>query len=160
MKNSSAGQWHVVRTRAGAEAEALIGLEKAGLAAYLPTELVRVTYRGTHRGRSEVQWRPLFAGTLFAMFDPGRDLRRVSEIRGVDGALRRNGRLTPISEDALRALKRAERDAVFDAVSGCRVPDDDAQPLDSRFASLMTRVKRERGSKRRTKLLMELLLSQ
>jgi hypothetical protein len=131
---SAAGEWHVVRTRAGAEDRAAIGIEKAGMAAYLPTELVRVTYRGTHRGRSETQWRPLFVGSLFVRFDPGRDLRRLREIHGVDCELRLDGKLAPVSGDAVAALRAAERRGLFDLAGASRLPDGETAPLDSRFA--------------------------
>jgi len=48
---------------------------------------------------------------------------------------------------------------LFDLAFGCRVPDDDAPPPDARFAGLMTKIKRARWSKERTKLLMSLMVS-
>jgi hypothetical protein len=153
-------EWHVVRTRGTDAAIAAVGCAKAGWEVYLPTELLRVTYRGTHRGRSETQWRPLFARCMFAKFEPGRDLRRVSEIHGVDGVLRRDGRLVTVADDAIRALRRAERDGLFDLAGASRLPDGETEPLDARFASLMQRIKTSRGSKKRAAILMELLVPQ
>jgi hypothetical protein len=95
---------------------------------------------------------------MFAMFDPGRDLRRLREIHGVDCELRRDGRPVPVSDDAVAALRAGERRALFDISLGCRVPDDDAQPLDARFAAWAMKIKRTRSSRERTKLLMELLI--
>jgi hypothetical protein len=157
-KNSSAGEWYVVRIRGADPATAAVGCEKAGLASYLPCELVRVTYRGNHRGRSETQWRALFPRHMFVAFDPGRDLRRLREIHGVDGELRLDGKLVPVSGDAVAALRSAERRGAFDAALNCRLAVAEDERPDSRFAAWVARVKRGRGSKRRTKLLMELLL--
>jgi len=158
-ENSAAGEWYAVRTRAGAEDRVLIGIEKAGMAAFLPVEMVRTSCRGNHLQPHAMTWRPLFPGHLFAMFVPGRDLGRLREIHGVDDVVRRDGKLAPVADDAVKALRRAERDGLFDLAAACRVPDEDAPPPDSRFASLLTRIKRTRWSKARTALLMELLLS-
>jgi hypothetical protein len=154
---SGTGEWYAVRVRSDAAIVA-IGIEKAGMEAFLPVELVRVTYRGTHRGRSEVQWRPLFPGHLFAMFNPGRDLSRLCSLQGVDGVLRPGGRLVPIADDAVAALRAAERRGLFDAAVGCRLAVAEDERPDSRFAAWVTKIKRERGSKKRTALLMSLLI--
>jgi hypothetical protein len=151
---SGAG-WHAIRTRAGAEAKAFIGIGAAGMQVLLPVELIRLKLRG----RSEVRWRPLFPGHMFAMFDPGRDLPRLLELDGVDGVVRLNGKLVPVADDVIRAIRRAERDGLFDLAAGCRQPDDDAPPPDARFAGLVTKIKRTRWSKERTKLLMGLVSS-
>jgi hypothetical protein len=153
---SAAGQWYVVRVRSDA-AIALIGVEKAGLAGYLPVELVRVTYRGTHRGRSETQWRALFPRHMFVAFDPGRDLRRLCEIHGVDDVLKRDGKPVSVCGDLVKALRSAERRGLFDLAGASRLPDD-TPPPDVRYAGLVARLKRERSSKARAKLLMELLI--
>jgi hypothetical protein len=145
--------WHVVRARAGAEGKALIGIEAARMQAFLPVELVRAT----HRGERWVIWRPLFPGHLFAMFDPARDIPKLRLIEGVDDLVRLDGRLVPVADEVIRAIRRAERDGLFDLAAGCRMPDDGASPPDERFAGLMTKIKRARWSKERTKLLMELL---
>jgi Transcription termination factor nusG len=63
-------EWHAVRAKIGAEGRALIGIEAAGMGAYLPIELIRKN----HRGEREIIWRPLFPRYLFAAIDPGRDL--------------------------------------------------------------------------------------
>ena len=118
MGEDPSAAWHAVRTRAGAEDKAFVGIEKAGMEAYLPTELLRVTYRGA--GRCEMQWRPLFVGHIFAMLNPARDLPRLREIQGVDAEVRRGGRLVPVPEATIKALKHAERNAMFDLASGCR----------------------------------------
>jgi len=144
---SAAGEWHVVRTRAGAEDKAAIGIEKAGMEAFLPVELIRTSCRGNRLQPGGVMWQPLFMGHLLVRFDLGRDLRRVCEIYGVDDA-------------AVRALRSSERAGLFDAALGCRVPDDDAPAPDVRYAGLMARIKTSRGSRKRAAILMELLLSQ
>jgi hypothetical protein len=151
---SGAAGWYPVRTRAGAEGKVLIGIEAAHMQAFLPVELIRITLRS----RSEVQWRPLFPGHMFAMIDPARDVQKLQLIDGVDDLVRPGGRLVPVADDIVRAIRRAERDGLFDAAARCRQPDDDAPPPDVRFASLMARIKRMRRSKERTKLLMELLI--
>jgi hypothetical protein len=151
--------WNVVRTRTGAEDRVLIGIEKAGMAAYLPVEMIRVSHRGNHRQDRAMTWRPIFQGHLFVRFFPSRDLPRLREIHGVDDVVRRDGRLAPVSDDVVRAIRRAERDGLFDLAAGCRQPDDDAQPPDVRFAGLMTKIKRARWSKERTKLLVSLMVS-
>jgi hypothetical protein len=146
------GEWHAVRVKPGAESKALVGIEAARMQAFLPVELVRTN----HRSRSEVIWRPLFPGHMFAMLDPSRDLPRLREIDGVDDVLRRDGRPVPVTDDAVAAIRRAERDGLFDAAAGCRLSDDDAPPPDVRYAGLVTRIRRARWSKARTALLMEL----
>jgi hypothetical protein len=156
---SDEGQWFAVRTRAGAEDRAAIGIAKAGLEAYLPVEFARIVYRGAHRGRSEVVWRPVFMGHVFAMLNPARDLPRLREIQGVDAEVRRAGKLVPVSNDVVKALRSSERRGAFDAAIGCRLAVAEDERPDSRFASLMARIKRERGSKKRTALLMELLMA-
>jgi hypothetical protein len=144
---SAEGQWHVVRTRGADPAIAAIGCEKAGWEVYLPTELIRVGSRwgrGNRLRPGGVMWQPVFPGSLFVRFDPGRDLRRLLEIAGIDGEVRVAGKLTPIAEDTVKAFRAAERRGLFDAAAGCRVPDEDGPPPDVRFASLMARVKRAR----------------
>jgi hypothetical protein len=63
----------------------------------------------------------------------------------------------PVADEVIRAIRRAERDGLFDLAAGCRMPDDGASPPDVRFANLMMKIKRARWSKARTALLMELL---
>jgi hypothetical protein len=157
---SAAGEWYVVRTRGADAAIAAVGLEKAGMAVFMPVELIRTGCRGNRCQPNAVTWRPVFMGYVFLAMYPARDLPRLREIAGVDGELRRNGKLVPVSDDAIAALRSAERRGLFDLASACRVPDDDAPPPDVRFASLVKRIKRERGSKQRAKLLMELLATQ
>ena len=96
---------------------------------------------------------------LFAMFDPGRDLTRLCKIDGVDDVVRRDGRLVRIAGDVVAAIRRAERDGLFDAAAGCRPANGDAQPPDARLAGLVTKLKTARRSKARTQLLMSLLVS-
>jgi hypothetical protein len=150
--------WHIVRIRGADAAIAAIGVEKAGLEVYMPVSMVRVGTRGNRLQPGGVRWQPVFPGSLFVRFDLGRDLRRVCEIYGIDDAVRQNGKLASISDDAVKALRSAKRRGAFDAALGCRAPDDDAPPPNVQFANLMRRIKRERGSKKRTALLMELLL--
>jgi hypothetical protein len=157
---SAAGEWHVVRTRAGAEDKAAIGIEKAGMEAFLPVELIRTSCRGNRLQPGGVMWQPLFMGHLLVRFDLGRDLRRVCEIYGVDDVVRLNGKVVPVADAAVRALRSSERAGLFDAALGCRVPDDDAPAPDVRYAGLMARIKTSRGSRKRAAILMELLLSQ
>jgi hypothetical protein len=157
-EEASAGQWHIVRTRAGAEDRAAIGIEKAGMAAYLPVEMLRMNHRGNHLQDRAVAWQPVFSSHLLVRLSPNRDIPMLRSVYGVDDLLRPGGKLTPVADDAVAELKRSERAGLFDLASACRVPDDDAPPPDSRFAGLMARVKRERGSKKRTALLMELLI--
>ena len=151
---SGAGEWHVVRVRPGAEGKALIGIEAAHMQAFLPVELVRLNLRS----RSEVQWRALFPGHLFVMLDPNRDLPKLRSVDGIDDVVRRDGKLAPVADDVVSAIRRAERDGLFDAAARCRQPDDDAPPPDARHAGLVARIRRNRWSKERTKLLMELLI--
>jgi hypothetical protein len=152
---SGAGEWFAVRVRPGAESKALVGIEAAHMQVFLPVELVRLKLRS----RSEVTGRPLFPGHMFAMLDPGRDLSKLREIDGIDDVARRDGKLMPVADDIVRAIRRAERDGLFDAAARCRQPDDDAPPPDIRFANLMMKIKRTRWSKARTALLMSLLVS-
>jgi hypothetical protein len=154
MGEESVAGWFAVRCRAGAEAKAFVGLEAAHMQAFLPVELIRITLRSRS---DEVQWRPLFPGHMFAMLDPSRDLSKLREIDGIDDVVRPGGRLVPVADDAVAAVRRAERDGLFDLAAGCRVPDDDAPPPDARFVGLMRRIKTSRGSKARTQLLMGLL---
>jgi hypothetical protein len=147
--------WFAVRAKPGAEGKVLVGIEAARMQAYLPVELVRVNLRS----RSEVTWRALWPQHLFAMMDPSRDLPRLREIDGIDDVVRRDGKPAPVADDIVRAIRRAERDGLFDAAARCRVPDEDAPPPDERFAGLVTRIRRARWSKARTALLMELLAS-
>jgi hypothetical protein len=90
------------------------------------------------------------------MLDPGRDLRKLREIEGLDDVVRRDGKLAPVADDVVIAIRRAERDGLFDLAAGCRLPDDEAPP-DGRFAG---RIKQARWSRKRTQLLMTLLVSQ
>jgi hypothetical protein len=151
---SGAAGWYPVRTRAGAEGKVFVGIEAAHMQAFLPVELIRITLRG----RSEVQWRPLFPRHLLAMIDPARDVPKLQSIDGVDDLVRPGGRLVPVADDVVRAIRRAERDGLFDAAARCRQPDDGAPPPDVRHAGLVAKIRRNRWSKERTKLLMELLV--
>jgi hypothetical protein len=151
---SGAAEWYPVRVRPGAEAKAFVGLEAAHLQAFLPVELVRITLRRS----SEIQWRPLFPGHMFAMLDPNRDLPKLQSIDGVDDVVRRDGKPAPVADDVVRAIRRAERDGLFDAAARCRQPYDDASAPDARFAGLVAKIRRNRWSKERTQLLMELLI--
>jgi hypothetical protein len=154
MGDPSAACWYPVRTRPGAEAKVFVGIEAAHMQAFLPVELVRITLRSRS---DEVQWRPLFPGHMFAMLDPARDLPKLQSIDGVDDVVRPGGRLVPVADDAIAAIRRAERDGLFDAAARCRQPDDDEPPPDVRFAGLVARIRRNRWSKERTQLLMGLL---
>jgi hypothetical protein len=60
-------------------------------------------------GDRGVIWRPLFPQYLFATIDPARDIPRLCEIDGVEDVLRPGGRLTPIADDVIEAIRRAER---------------------------------------------------
>jgi hypothetical protein len=153
MGEESVAGWFAVRTRPGAEGKVLIGLEAARMPAYLPAALNRINYRGNHRQPAVVMWRPVFMGCVFAMLDPSRDLPALREVEGVDDVLRLDGKPAPVADDFVKALRSAERRELFDLAAGCRVPDDETAPLDSRFASLMTRIKRG-GSKERAQLLI------
>jgi hypothetical protein len=150
-KNSG---WYPVRTRPGAEGKAFVGLEAAHMQVYLPVELLRITLRR----RTEVQWRPLFSGHLFAVIDPSRDLEKLLKIDGVDDVVRPGGKLVPIADDVVKALRAAERRGLFDAAAACRAPSEDDPPPDERYAGLVARIRRARWSKARNQLLMELLV--
>jgi hypothetical protein len=69
-------------------------------------------------------WRALFPAHLFAMIDPGRYLPRLLEIYGVDDVVRPSGRLAPIADDTIDAIRRAERLGTFDSADGCRILGD------------------------------------
>jgi transcription antitermination factor NusG len=129
----------------------------AGMAAYLPVELVRTNFRGSRR--SEVRWRPLFPGHLFVELDPSRDLPELRKIDGVDDVVRPGGRPAPIADDVINAIRRAERDGLFDAAAGCRLVGGEASPPDGRFAGLVAKIKSARWSKERMQLLMSLMVS-
>jgi hypothetical protein len=153
MDEESAVGWFAVRTKPNAEGKVWIGIEAARMQAYLPTELIRIT----HRNRSETQWRPLFPSHLFVLIT-SQDTHKLREIDGVDDVVRRDGKPASIADDVIRAIRRAERDGLFDAAAGVRRPDDNAPPPDARHAGLVARIRRGRFSKERTKLLMELLV--
>jgi Transcription termination factor nusG len=116
------GEWFAVRTHAGAEGKALIGIEAAHMQAFLPVELVRTNYRGNHRQACAVIWRPVFLGHVFAMLNPARDLPALRATEGVDDVVRRDGRPVPVADEIISAIRRAERDGLFDLAAGCRLP--------------------------------------
>jgi hypothetical protein len=150
------GEWHCVRTRPGAEGRATIGIEMAGMTAFLPVELVRISLRWNRR--TEMRWRPLFPRHIFVELDPSRDLEKVRKLDGVDDLVRRDGRLAPIAGDVVAAIRSAERRGLFDLAAGCRPIDGEAPP-DGRHADLVKKIKSARWSKKRTALLMSLLVS-
>jgi hypothetical protein len=150
------GEWFAVRTRAGAEGRAAIGIETAGMTAFLPVELVRISLRW--KRRTEMRWRPVFPQHVFAELDPSRDLEKVRKLDGVDDLVRRDGRLAPIAGDVVAAIRSAERRGLFDLAAGCR-PTNSEAPLDGRYADLVKKIKSTRWSKKRTALLMSLLVS-
>jgi hypothetical protein len=156
MEYSGTG-WFAVRVRPGAEAKAFVGLEAAHLKVFLPVELVRITLRSR---KDEVTWRPLFPGHLFAMIDPARDLPKLREIDGIDDVVRPGGRLVPVSDDAIAALRSAERRGLFDAAARCRQPGPDDPPPDVRFAGLVARIRKGCWSKERARTLMEMLIGE
>jgi hypothetical protein len=146
-------EWHVVRSSPGAEGRALIGIQAAGMTGFLPVELLN----RNHRGEREVMWRALFPGHLFAAIDPGRDLPKLREIDGVDDVVRPGGRLAPIAEDTIAAIRRAERQGTFDGAGACRILDDgEAQVPEGSLASLVSKIRSARWSKRRMEVLMTL----
>jgi transcription antitermination factor NusG len=151
------GEWHCVRTRPGAEERAYIGIAARSMTVYLPVAFVRISLRG--RRRDEVKWQPIFPGHMFVELDPSRDLETVRRVDGVDDVVRPGGRLAPVDGDAIAAIKSAERRGMFDLASQCRVTDEESPPLDDRFAGFVARIKRERHSRARTGLMMELLAS-
>ena len=151
-----AAEWFAIRTRAGAEDRVAIGIEAARMEAYLPVELVRVGTRGNRCQPNAVMWRPVFPGHVLAMFDPGRDLSRLCSLQGVDGVLKRDGKLVPVAEGTIAALKSAERRGLFDLSRDCRLAvAEDEPPPD---AALVRRIKSSRGSKSRTAVLMAILM--
>jgi transcriptional antiterminator RfaH len=138
-------QWHAVHTRAGTEGKALIGIEKAGMAAYLPVEIVFKTLR-RERWRT---WRPLFPRYLFAELDPGRDLPRLAEIEGATGVLRVAGQLSPIDHAVIDAIKRAEALGMFDVPRNTRLACGDLVRLPhGPLGGLMAKIKSARPGRR------------
>jgi hypothetical protein len=74
--------------------------------------------------------------------------------------VRPGGRRAPIADDVITAIRRAERDGLFDAAAGCRLTEGEARPPpDDRFVGLVTKIKRARWSKERMQLLMSLMVS-
>jgi hypothetical protein len=146
-------EWHVCRTESGHEHRVAIGLQAIGMQSYLPVELLI----GIHRGSKWTFWKPLFPGHVFAMFDPSRDIPKLRSIEGVDDLVRRDGKLVPVPDDVVRALRAAERRGLFDRASACRLAVADDEPLDERYAALVRQIKRLGWSKSRTAVLMSLL---
>jgi hypothetical protein len=151
------GEWFAVRARPRAEERAVIGIEAAGMAAFLPVELVRINFRGNRR--TEMRWRPLFPRHLFVELDPSRDLPKLRSVDGVDDLVRPGGRLAPIAGDVVAAIRSAERRGLFDLAAGCRPIDGEAPPPDGRHAGLVAKIKAAKFSKPRMALLMSLLVS-
>jgi hypothetical protein len=148
------GEWHVIRTKVGAEERVAIGLEASGMPTYLPVEMVRTSYRR----RSEMRWRPAFPQHLLAMFEPAA-MERVLEVSGVDDVVKSDGKLASVDADVVTAIRSAERRGLFDAAGDCRRPNGDAPPQDPRHAGLVRRIRSSRYSRERTALLMSLLAS-
>jgi hypothetical protein len=123
---------------------------------FLPVELLRMNHRGHRRSDHAVMWRPLFPGHLFVELDPSRDIPELRTIDGVDDLVRPGGRLAPVDGAAIAAIRRAERDGLFDLAAGCRVADGEVRPPDARFAGLVAKIKSARWSKERMGLLMSL----
>jgi hypothetical protein len=148
-------EWFALRVRDGHEGDAAIAIGKAcGVEAYLPVELVRETRNRARVPTSKVRWRPAFPNHLFVSVDRS-NLEKVRGVDGVDDVLRVSGKPAPIDADTIAALRSAERRGLFDAASGCRAGEE--EPMDSRHAGLMSRVRSAKRSRQRTALLMSLL---
>jgi hypothetical protein len=102
-------------------------------------------------------WRPVFSQHLFARLDPTSDLERLRSIEGVDDVVRPDGRLAPIADDTIDAIRLAERDGLFDYATGCRLAVAEDERPDRRFAGLLAKIKSARWSRERTALLMSLM---
>lgn len=105
-------RWYALRTRSRHEFSVRDELALLGIERFLPTytETTRWTDRNT------VTTRPLFAGYIFARFDP---LARASVFvaRGVVEILSLDQRPVPIPDDEIAALKRAvDSPAAFERV--------------------------------------------
>jgi transcriptional antiterminator RfaH len=139
-------EWHAVHAKIGAEGRALIGIEAAGMGAYLPVELIRKN----HRGEREIIWRPLFPRYLFAAIDPGRDLARLRETDGVEDVLRAGGQLARVPDEAIEAIRRAQSAGIFDhtgSATGFKAGDS-VRLVDGPFAGLIARVRSARSRHR------------
>jgi hypothetical protein len=148
--------WFAVRCRPGFEASALVGVEASGIEGYLPVEVMRLNLRGNRKWNATT-WRPVFCGHLFVQFDPTRDLQRLRDIEGIDDVVRPNGRLAPICDDTIAAIRAAERRGDFDSAADCRQAVN--EPFDGRFASLVAKIRRARFASERNGVLMAVLTS-
>jgi transcription antitermination factor NusG len=134
--------WHAVRARPGAEARRR--LPASGIMA-----------KKFRTGR-EIGWRPLFIGYLFVRCDPERDLARLLEIEGVAEVLRMGGRLVPIADEVIEAVRTAEAFGLFDTGVKPRFAVGEEVRLPAAFGGLVARIKSAR-TRRRRGMLVELV---
>jgi hypothetical protein len=154
---SGAG-WFAVRVRDGREADARIGVEAAGFSdVYLPVEVCRLGLRRGNRRYGDVVWRPVFSQHLFVALDPSCDLPRLLALEGIDDVVKRDGRPAMIAGEVIDAIRCAERRGDFDHAAGCRSIAADA-PTNSRFAWLVTRIRKARFASERNGVLMAVLM--
>jgi hypothetical protein len=66
--------------------------------------------------------------------------QRTHRLGRVDDVVRPGGRPAPVADDVITAIRRAERDGLFDAAAGCRLTEGEASPLDVRFTGLVAPV--------------------
>jgi hypothetical protein len=150
-------RWHAVRTRAGFEASALVGVEASGIEGYLPVEVMRLNLRGNRKWNATT-WRPVFSQHLFARLDPAHNLVRLKEVEGIDDIVRPNGRLTPIDDGAIAAIRAAERAGRFDSAPDCRQAVTEDEPFDSRFVRLVAKIRKARFASERNGVLTAILM--
>jgi transcription antitermination factor NusG len=93
--------WFAVRTRSRAEKAVHEQLARRGIEVFLPT--VPRWSRWKDR-RKRIDW-PLFPGYCFARFDP-TDAMRVRTCEGVATVVSFNGKLAPVPDDEVEAVRR------------------------------------------------------
>ena len=149
-------EWHAIRAKPGAEGRAAIGVDLAGMRAFLPAERIRKNHRD---GDRTVTWRALFPGYLFVQLEPSTDLSYLLDLDGVEAVLRTGGRLAPIPTGAIEVLQRAQTAGAFDRTITATYAlrsGDQVRITAGPFAGMLARVGAAKAKKRITVLLDEI----
>ena len=102
--------WFVVVCNPKCERKAALGLQRKGLAAYLPITIRAVTIRGK-RG---VTGTPLFPRYLFVGFEGQPRFWDLRSVDGVESIVRIDGEPIRLRSETLMAIADAEKDGAFD----------------------------------------------